>query len=73
MKGGDGRTRATAYRVKSVDEEYEILRLFGLRPASQSLIIGNDQKPYDMLDATNPKSGDHFELWFDISLVPSLF
>ena len=73
LKDGDGKTESTAYKVKSVDEEYEILRLFGLRPGMQSLIIGKDQKPYDRLDATNPRSGEQVTLWFDISSVPSLF
>jgi hypothetical protein len=64
---GDGRSEKTAYRVKSIDEEYGILRVFGLEPGVQSLIINDDGKPFDMLEAKNPKTGETVQLWFDIS------
>ena len=64
---GDGRTKATAYRVKSIGEEYEILRVFGLEPGVQSLVDGDNGKHYDVLKAKNPKTGETVELWFDIS------
>jgi len=67
FKTGDGRTKATAYKVKSVGEEYQILRTFGLVPGIQGLITDNDGKAYDMLTAKNPKTGETVELWFDIS------
>jgi hypothetical protein len=65
MAARDGKTQATAYRVKSVADEYEILRRLGLRPGSQSL-IADGNKAYDMLEATNA-NGEKVELWFDIS------
>jgi hypothetical protein len=63
----DGRTQKTAYRVKNVDEEYEILRVFGLQPGVQSLVGGDNGKMYDMLEAKNPKTGETVQLWFDIT------
>jgi hypothetical protein len=65
MAATDGKTEATAYRVKSVADEYQILRRLGLRPAEQSLIV-KGKKAYDMLEATNA-NGEKVELWFDIS------
>ena len=73
LRKGDGKAESTAYKVKSVDEEYEILRVFGLKPAMQSLVTGKNKKPYDVLDATDPRTGETFSLWFDISAVPSIF
>jgi len=67
LKKSDGRSQATAYRVRSVREEYEILRVFGLEPGVQSLTIGSNNKPYDRIEAKNPKTGETVELWFDIS------
>lgn len=67
LEKGDGRSEKTAFRVKSVRDEYEILRTFGLEPGVQSLIIGTNKKPYDRIEAKNPKTGETVELWFDIS------
>jgi hypothetical protein len=62
----DGKTRETAYKVKSVDDEYEILRRLGLRPNGQSLVMDDKGHPYDMLQAVDPATGKEVELWFDI-------
>lgn len=67
LRKGDGRSQETAFRVKSVREEYEILRTFGLEPGVQSLVVGANGKPYDLLEAKNPKTGETVKLWFDIS------
>lgn len=67
LKTGDGRTEATAFKVKNVGEEYAVLRTFGLEPGVQSLVIENDHRAFDTLSAKNPKTGEKVELWFDIS------
>ena len=67
FKTGDGRTKATAYKVKNVGEEYQILRAYGLEPGVQGLVTDNDGKAYDVLTAKNPKTGETLDLWFDIS------
>ena len=61
----DGATKATAYKVKSVDEEYQILRALHLKPSQQDLVIGEDKHPYDMLTVV-AEDGAKRELWFDI-------
>ena len=67
FKSGDGRTKATAYKVKNGGEEYQILRTYGLEPGVQSLVADKDGKAYDLLTAKNPRTGETVELWFDIS------
>lgn len=61
----DGATKETAFKVKSVDEEYQILRALHYQPGVQSLIIGDDHHPYDMLEVTAADGTKH-QLWFDI-------
>jgi hypothetical protein len=61
----DGATKETAFKVKSVAEEYQILRALHCKAELQSLIIGDDNHPYDMLDVTAP-DGTRRQLWFDI-------
>ena len=61
----DGASKATAYKVKSVDEEYQILRALRLKPEQQSLIMGDDGHPYDRLTVVG-EDGTKRELWFDI-------
>jgi len=62
----DGSTRAAAIKVRSVDEEYRILAALGLRPKSQAL-ISDAGGTYDLLTATDPRTGAERQLWFDIS------
>jgi hypothetical protein len=65
LSRGDGATKQTAYKVKSVREEYEILAALGLTPGTQSLVV--DKKPYDVIEVTDPRTGANREIWFDIS------
>ena len=39
LKTGDGKSLKTAYKVNSVDEEYEVLRFMNLKPIVQKLYI----------------------------------
>jgi hypothetical protein len=64
MVKGDGLTPATAFKVSSVKEEYQIAAALSLRVQSQSLVI--QKKPFDMFKAIND-AGDAREIWFDIS------
>jgi hypothetical protein len=64
---GNGLTKESAFRVRSVGEEYEILRIFGLQPGKQSLAIEPNGKSFDVIDVTNPRTGRTFDVWFDIS------
>ena len=60
-----GSTRETAYKVKSIGEEYAIMRKLGLRVEMQALIFDGDH-PYDVLTGTDPNTGEKREVWFDI-------
>ncbi len=55
-----------AYVVSSVAQEYEILRLLGLRSDSQRLHV-IDGRPFDVLTATDPETQEARDVWFDIS------
>jgi len=66
IAGTDGLTRQTAFKVKSVDEEYQVLAALGLKAEQQDLIMGDDGHPYDMLTAVDPRTGAKREVWFDI-------
>jgi hypothetical protein len=61
----DGASKATAFKVKSIDEEYRILRALRLKSEMQSLVIGDDGHPYDRLTVV-AEDGTKRELWFDI-------
>ena len=74
LASGDGMTQQTAIVIYSngegegVGKEYEILQYLGLRPGSQSLIVDQKSgKPFDMIEATDPKTGATRQVWFDIS------
>jgi hypothetical protein len=62
----NGATAATAWRVRSIREEYEILDALGLCPNVQSLTQDGGH-PYDRLDAVDARTGEPRQLWFDIS------
>ena len=66
LKSGDGKSEATAYKVKSVHEEYEVLGALGLRPGGQSLIV-HGKKAFDMLSVTDPKTQQKQDIYFDIN------
>jgi Domain of unknown function (DUF4919) len=67
VDSGDGKTQQTAYVVISVDEEYSLLRVLGLKPGRQSLIQG-DGHNFDQLDATKP-DGQTQSLFFNVDRV----
>ncbi|QDZ07756.1 hypothetical protein FPZ24_09865 [Sphingomonas panacisoli] len=60
-----GESRETAYKVKSVAEEYAIMRKLGLRVDMQSLVEEKGH-PYDVLEGVDPNTGAKHTVWFDI-------
>lgn len=62
----NGASAATAYRVRNIGEEYQILDALGLCPHIQSLVMP-DNHPYDVLSAVDPRTGATRDLWFDIA------
>ncbi len=53
LNSGDGKTITTAYKVNSVEEEYDLLRHLKLKPIMQKLYI----KEGDYYDAILTNSG----------------
>ena len=71
LSRGDGTSDQSAYKVKSVREEYQILAALGLTAGKQSLVIR--KKPYDVIEASDPRTGATREVWFDIgSFYPEI-
>lgn len=68
--GGDGNSAATAWTVISVDEEYALLEVLGLRTKLQSLVPRDGHK-FDVLDVVDPNdpAAASREIWFNIDLV----
>jgi hypothetical protein len=54
LKTGDGKSLKTAYKVNSVNEEYDVLRYLNLKPIMQKLYI-KDGVFYDEI-TTNSKT-----------------
>jgi hypothetical protein len=57
LASGDGRTPATAFVVISVDEEYSVLRHYGLHSDEQSLVESGGHS-YDVLTADDGKTAE---------------
>ena len=61
----DGRSAESAFKVRSVREEYEILAALGLEPGTQSLVASN-KRNYDVIEGKDVHTGTKREVWFDI-------
>lgn len=64
MAKGDGLTPATAFKVSSVKDEYQIVAALNMKVQSQSLVV--QKKPFDFLKVTND-AGEVRDVWFEIS------
>ena len=64
LAANDGTTEQTAYKVRSVKDEYEVLAALKLTPKVQSLVM--KKKPYDLIEAAD-ETGATRKVWFDIS------
>ena len=62
--GGTG--PGDAFVVATREQEFEILRLLGLRSDSR-MVHAIDGKRYDVFATTDPRTGEAREVWFDIS------
>jgi hypothetical protein len=65
LSRGDGKSQQTAYKVKSVHEEYQVVAALALQAGGQSLVV--NKKPYDLIEGTDPQTGAKRDVWFDIS------
>jgi hypothetical protein len=64
---GDGKSFETAFQVISVDEEYIVMALLGLERVEQSL-IEHDGSEFDVFTVRSRKSGNEFQLFFNIDI-----
>jgi hypothetical protein len=67
IRTGDGRTPETAFTVITVHEEYNVMRILGLRPQRQTLISYGGHH-YDVHDVAD-KDGHGQKLYFQIDRV----
>lgn len=66
-KGKDGQSKATAWEVATIDEEYFILAMAGLKPGLQAL-INDGGRAFDRFEVTDPGGAAH-EVWFDVTVM----
>lgn len=67
LASGDGKAQEEAFEVISVSEEYIIMQVLGLPrfPIQQSLVAVKGHS-YDVLQVTDPKSGEKVSVYFNI-------
>ncbi len=66
LASANGTGPQDAYSVRSVEQEYEILRMLGLERESQALHT-IDGKPFDVITALDAQAQETRDVWFDIS------
>lgn len=67
LEPAKGTSIETAYKVISVQEEYAVMRVLGLRPGSQSY-LANGKRTYDKMEMVDPKNNSTVTLYFDVTL-----
>ncbi len=61
----DGQAAATAYKVRNVRQEYQILAAIGMSPERQRLVMQGGT--FDVITAVHPQTGARRDIWFRIS------
>jgi Domain of unknown function (DUF4919) len=64
---GDGKSKKSAFVVISVDEEYVVLRILGLRPNKQS-VAHDGAHSYDVMETIDLASGNAVTLYFNVDI-----
>jgi Domain of unknown function (DUF4919) len=67
LDSSEGTSVATAYKVISVQEEYAVMRVLGLRPGKQTY-LQSGKRSYDEMEMLNPKDGSMVTRYFDVTL-----
>jgi hypothetical protein len=67
LDSGDGATARTAWIVISIQEEYAVLRLLGLKPSKQSL-SHLDGHAFDLIECRDPKSDGALTVYFNVDI-----
>jgi hypothetical protein len=66
IERANGASAETAFKVRNVGEEYQVIQALGLDMRSQALrFVG--RRFYDVLTVDDLQTGEERELWFDIS------
>src|SRR5437764_7503883 len=65
LKSGDGKSEQSAFVVVQIAEEYNVLRVLGLRPSTQALIHAQDHS-YDRFEAKSGDTGRQIVIFFNI-------
>ncbi|MCX5735943.1 MAG: DUF4919 domain-containing protein [candidate division NC10 bacterium] len=65
LDSGDGKSPETAFEVISVDEEYALFRVLGLRPTGQAL-MSQAGHSYDVMRMLNPRTQEAFTWHFNV-------
>ena len=63
----DGKSKKSAFAVISVDEEYVVLRVMGLRLSKQS-VAHEEGHSYDVMETIDPASGNTVTLYFNVDI-----
>ncbi|WEK48233.1 MAG: DUF4919 domain-containing protein [Candidatus Andeanibacterium colombiense] len=64
--GKDGLSAEHAFTVVSISEEYQTLALIGLDVKNQAFANTDDGHAYDVLEASDPDTGETHKIWFGI-------
>ena len=67
LDSGAGTSVDTAYKVISIQEEYAVMRVLGLRPGTQSY-LQNAKKSYDKMEMVNVRDNSTVTRYFDVTL-----
>ena len=65
LKSGDGKSEESAFVVVQIAEEYNVLRVLGLRPSTQALIHAKNHS-YDRFEAKSRDTGQPTVVFFNI-------
>jgi hypothetical protein len=68
MDSGDGRSFETAIKVIAIREEYDVIRLLGLRPLRQEL-VSHEGHRYDVIDVADQEGNPQGQLFFDVEAL----
>jgi hypothetical protein len=71
LASGNGRTLETAFVVISVEEEYAVLKHYGLVSGNQELVTGNGHS-YDVLTAQTGDTHEKATVYFNIDKVVAI-
>jgi hypothetical protein len=67
LSSAKGVSTATAYKVISIQEEYAVMRIRGLRPGKQSY-LHEGKRSFDEMEMVDPRNNSTVTYYFDVTL-----